>query len=190
MKRLSVLLVFLVFLTDGFPLFAQESWHYTGNNEVFLKISGTESDYEFVSHHLKTGMDRERKAFGFIIPVETLQPTGDPSHLSILRDLFPYQTTPTITLTAILEEETVTLEDFSQPQHLVLNGVLSLNEESFYLPVDISVYANRNELFYNMIAHFDLDLIDKSYEGKYEEIITGEFVIYVNEGSWNSAFPE
>lgn len=161
---------------------------FIGNNEGILQIKGTKQQYEFISQEVSARLDLNENLMEFIIPLKSFLAVEEPEHQKILSDVFssPYQLP--LYLTATFDEEVVRREDFTQPLNIVLNGTLSLYEEHFQVPVEVSIYAVDETVFYNMVTRFDLSLLGRNYDGIYKEIITGEFLLIVNEAQWNRDF--
>lgn len=165
----------------------QEQAIFTTNNEAFFTIVGTRQHYEFSSDEMKTTVDRAENSFEFLLDMRTLQPENDPLHSEIITDIFYFQTVPRLRLTATMEEETANLANLTNSTTMVLQGLLTINDISFQVPVEVSFIAQDNQFFYNAEARFDLDLMDYPYDGEFADIITGEFVLFVNNAFWNTA---
>lgn len=176
---------FLIPFFCSSPCNAQIDKTFTGNNEGIFQIMGTEQPYNFVSNNFHTRMDKDRQQIEVILPIESLKPADDPLHMEILQDIFPPPFVTQFYLTATFDREIISTEDFSQPVKLVLDGVLTFKKEQIHLPVEVSIFSINETLFYNMSTQFDLGLLDRNYEGRYEEIITGEFLIVLNDARWD-----
>ena len=177
--------IFPVVLFISSPCNAQVDKSFTGNNEGIFQIMGNEQPYNFLSNDIQTRLDKDRRQIEVILPIKSLEPADDPLHMEILHDVFPPRFVTQFYLTANFDREIISTEDFSQPVNLKLDGVLTFEEEQVYLPVEISIFSVDETIFYNMTARFDLDLLDRNYEGKYKEIITGEFLMVVNDARWD-----
>lgn len=172
------------------PVFGQEIRDKTfiGNNEGLLQIKGTKQHYEFISQEVSARIDINENLMEFIIPLKSFAPVEDLEHQRILNDIFSSPFRLPLYLTATFDEEVVRRENFTQPVNVVLNGTLSLYEEHFQVPVEVSIYAVDETVFYNMVTRFDLSLLGRDYDGIYKDIITGEFMIIVNDAQWNRDF--
>lgn len=161
---------------------------FIGNNEGILQIKGTKQHYEFISQEVSARLDINENLMEFIIPLQSFMAVEEPEHQKILSDVFssPYELP--LYLTATFDEDVVRRENFTQPLNIVLNGTLSLYEEHFQVPVEVSIYAVEEIIFYNMVTRFDLGLLGRKYNGIFKEIITGEFMLIVNEAQWNRDF--
>lgn len=190
MHNTFIVFIFSIFLSTHLPgkLFAQDQWDDTfiGNNEGILQIKGTEQNYEFRSNNISARINRDQNRMEFVLPLNSFAPiASDPVHLQIYNDVFAAPLPLKIYITVPFDRETFDTEDFSQPINLILNGVLTLLGESAQLPVEVSFFSAEDKVFYNMAARFNLEQINRAYEGIYREIITGEFGIIVNRASWN-----
>src|SRR5690606_2730232 len=97
---------------------------------------------------------------------------------------------PQLRLTATMEEETANLANLTNSTTMVLQGLLTINDISFQVPVEVSFIAQDNQFFYNAEARFDLVLMDYPYDGEFADIITGEFVRFVNDAIWTPAMDD
>lgn len=161
---------------------------FVGNNEGILQINGTTQHYEFVSQEVSARIDINENLMEFIIPLKSFVPVENLEHQRILNDVFSSPFRLPLYLTATFDEEAFRRDNFTQPMNIVLNGTLSLYEEQFQVPVEVSIYAVDETVFYNMVTRFDLSLLGRNYDGIYKEIITGEFMIIVNDAQWNRDF--
>ena len=170
---------------------AQDQWNETfiGNNEAVLQIKGTEQEYHYQSNSVKARIDRKQSRMEFVFPLNSFSPVNnDPVHLEIYNDIFASSVPLSIYLTVPLDEATLTTEVLEQPLNLILNGVLTFIDESVQLPVEVSLFSADEDIFYNMATRFDLELINRPYNGIYRDIITGEFGLVMSNAMWSDDF--
>lgn len=164
---------------------------FIGNNEGVLQIEGTEQQYEYQSNIISARIDKDESTMEFIFPLNSFSPVdSDPVHEQIFNDIFASPFPLLIYMTVPFDKEALSAEDFSQPVDLVLNGVLTFRDESIQLPVEVSLFSVDENIFYNVASRFSLDDLDKPYDGIYKEIITGQFVIIINDAKWDEDLNE
>ena len=172
-------------------ILAQDQWNDTfiGNNEAVLQIKGTEQEYQYQSNRVKARIDREQSRMEFVFPLNSVAPVNnDPVHLEIYNDIFASSVPLFIYLTVPFDEETLTTDVLEQPINLILNGVLTFVDESAQLPVEVSLFSADEDIFYNLATQFNLEQINRPYDGIYREIITGEFGLVMSDAMWRENF--
>lgn len=184
MIHIKVLLISaLIFLSS--VAFGQRG-NYNAANNALIRIFGSSKNYEYGTRNFAGRYNLDNKRFEFYLPITSVYATADTSDLYLFQDLFAtYGNDRDFFITATFPDQLTTLSDFRTPQDLILDGTLTLPQNSLHLPVYMKLFYSNNTLFYSLRVDFDLDMFTADIPAHYVQLLSGPMQLLVAEGKWS-----
>lgn len=188
MKKIYI--IFLVILLIPGLSIAQQTQQqkiFEASNEVVLKLIGIDKDYDFRSNRFAGRFDQAQRRFEFVIPAISVYPLNDPADLSIFQDLFLASTVdPNIYVTADFRENLVDMREFKSPTEMVLDGMLTIYNRHYNIPVVMSLLYSNNVLYYKLRMDLDMFHLNWRIPQHHRAFLTGIMQIQVTDGRWSN----
>ncbi|CAN5363287.1 hypothetical protein BH23BAC1_BH23BAC1_20100 [soil metagenome] len=192
MKKIYPYIIILIFL----PFLAiaqhpQQQRFFDASNEVVLKLVGFDKDYDFRSDQFAGRFDQAQRRFEFIIPAISVYPLNDPADLSVFQDIFLANTVdPNIYVTADFRENLVDMREFKSPTEMVLDGMLTIYNRHYNIPVVMSLFYSNEVLYYKLRMDLDLFHLNWSIPPHHRSFLTGIMQIQVTDGKWSNLYKQ
>jgi hypothetical protein len=188
----SILLYILIFLMGPCLVMAQQPHHqkvFDASNEVILKLVGIDKDYDFRSNRFAGRYDQAQRRFEFIIPALSVYPLNDPADLNVFQDLFLInQVDPNIYVSADFQENLVDVRGFTSPTELVLDGLVTVYNRHYNIPVVMSLFYSNNVLYYKLRMDLDMFHLNWQIPPHQRTFLTGIMQIQVTDGKWSNLY--
>ena len=192
MKALN--LIFLIFILFPYLAVAQQTQQqkvFDASNEVILKLIGIDKDYDFRSNRFAGRYDQAQRRFEFIIPTISVYSLNDPADLSVFQDLFLVNSVdPNIYVTADFRENLVDMREFRSPTEMVLDGLLTIYNRHYNIPVTMSLYYNNDVLYYKLRMDLDMFHLNWKIPQHHRAFLTGIMQIEVTDGRWSNHYKQ
>lgn len=188
MKKIYIICL-VILLIPGLSIAQQTQQQkiFEASNEVVLKLIGIDKDYDFRSNRFAGRFDQAQKRFEFVIPAISVYPLNDPADLSIFQDLFLASTVdPNIYVTADFRENLVDMREFKSPTEMVLDGMLTIYNRHYNIPVVMSLLYSNNVLYYKLRMDLDMFHLNWRIPQHHRAFLTGIMQIQVNDGRWSN----
>lgn len=185
MKKIFLSFALLITMASSF---AQIRDHQNAN-QISIIINNPQEKYEFLSEQFWSNFDRESAKFEFYLPLESIYTTDSLLGSQLIREIFQPGANSRMKLEFNIEEQSVkNLRSLNNTEHFRLDGILTINEDRFEVPLQLWLYSSGNALFYSLQFSLNIERITPLVSAEYQHLMDEELDFVVDDGKWNDFF--
>jgi hypothetical protein len=187
-KLKPFLLTFTIILLANMSVSIAQKFRLQGAEAKATLLMEAESrNYTYLVDEMKVVYDKENMNLIFTFYAAGME-TINPFFYDLIQPVLEPTIYPFFKLTVSIDDQTQNLKKYMDPVQLRVPGYLVLKEESFEVPVRLSLFSDSESLFYNLSLSFNIFDAGLVLSPREELGLTGNLLILIDDGQWTSYF--